>query len=309
MAENTLFSENLKALRKKQGVTQEQLANHLGVSAQAVSKWENGSYPEGDLLPKIAGFFNVSISYLYGEVGEDVSIEQKVLDIMAEIRGRNDSTNYKEVSNEYMNKMLDIIWSFQIGGWANNNNYYERGVPPKDVRTASALGTDSGYSFLNLNREKEFFLLLKEHEDGWAKNLPISDWSRNFFKILGKEGAMEIAYYMLSLRGGEYVTSSNIANEINLPLDKTQELLKEMGEYQVGGNPPFYCIDVYGKDGVEKGYGVNTSAVPLFIGLFIVADSLINPPMGYQMQINSRRDSWLKKEDVKLMLKEHKGKE
>ena len=48
------FGESLQALRKEAKVTQEQLATHLGVSAQAVSKWENGSYPDGDLLPRIA---------------------------------------------------------------------------------------------------------------------------------------------------------------------------------------------------------------------------------------------------------------
>ena len=51
---NTTFSAQLQKLRKDHGVTQDTLAAHLGVSPQAVSKWENGSYPDGDLLPKIA---------------------------------------------------------------------------------------------------------------------------------------------------------------------------------------------------------------------------------------------------------------
>ena len=63
---NTVFSRQIQKLRKQKGITQEQLAVHLGVSAQAVSKWENGSYPDGDLLPVIADFFGVSIDSLYG---------------------------------------------------------------------------------------------------------------------------------------------------------------------------------------------------------------------------------------------------
>lgn len=58
---DTVFSAQLQKLRKERNVTQETLAAHLGVSPQAVSKWENGSYPDGDLLPKIADFFGVSI--------------------------------------------------------------------------------------------------------------------------------------------------------------------------------------------------------------------------------------------------------
>lgn len=52
-----LFGTQLQKLRKEKGVTQEQIAEHMGVSAQAISKWENGSYPNGDLLPRLADYF------------------------------------------------------------------------------------------------------------------------------------------------------------------------------------------------------------------------------------------------------------
>lgn len=53
--------------RKKRGITQEELANHLGVSKPAVSKWESGqSYPDILLLPVLAAFFNISIDGLIG---------------------------------------------------------------------------------------------------------------------------------------------------------------------------------------------------------------------------------------------------
>ncbi|MCR5330327.1 MAG: helix-turn-helix transcriptional regulator [Lachnospiraceae bacterium] len=65
------FSTTLQTLRKEAGLTQEQLASKFGVSAQAVSKWENGSFPEGDLIPKIADHFGVSIDYLYGREEKD----------------------------------------------------------------------------------------------------------------------------------------------------------------------------------------------------------------------------------------------
>ena len=50
----TVFGTQLQKLRKNSGITQEQLAAKLGVSPQAVSKWDNASYPDGDLLPKLA---------------------------------------------------------------------------------------------------------------------------------------------------------------------------------------------------------------------------------------------------------------
>ena len=61
------LNKNISALRKKKGITQEELAEGLGVTAQAVSKWENEiSCPDIQLLPKIAELFDVSIDELMG---------------------------------------------------------------------------------------------------------------------------------------------------------------------------------------------------------------------------------------------------
>jgi len=61
------LGENLKKYRTNRELTQEQLADVLGVSAQAVSRWENGStYPDITLLPTIAGYFDISIDEIIG---------------------------------------------------------------------------------------------------------------------------------------------------------------------------------------------------------------------------------------------------
>lgn len=61
------FSENLKKFRLKQNLTQEKLADFLGVSFQTISKWERAeTYPDITMLPAIAQFFKVSIDELLG---------------------------------------------------------------------------------------------------------------------------------------------------------------------------------------------------------------------------------------------------
>lgn len=59
------FSENLQFLRARAGVTQEQLAEELGVSRQSVSKWEsNASFPEMDTLLRICDMYDVTLDTL-----------------------------------------------------------------------------------------------------------------------------------------------------------------------------------------------------------------------------------------------------
>ncbi len=59
------FAENLQYLRKQQNLTQEQLAEKLGVSRQAVSKWESAqSYPEMDKLLSLCELFDCNIDVL-----------------------------------------------------------------------------------------------------------------------------------------------------------------------------------------------------------------------------------------------------
>lgn len=63
--DNKIFSEKLRDLRKSKGMSQEQLSEKLGISVQAVSKWECAqSYPDIELLPIIADIMEVSIDYL-----------------------------------------------------------------------------------------------------------------------------------------------------------------------------------------------------------------------------------------------------
>lgn len=59
------FADNLQAIRKEKQVSQEELAQIIGVSRQAISKWEQGSgYPETEKLLVLAKELNVSLDYL-----------------------------------------------------------------------------------------------------------------------------------------------------------------------------------------------------------------------------------------------------
>ncbi len=72
----------IKELRKRDGRTQEALANAIGVTAQAISRWEaNGGYPDMEIIPSIANYFHITIDELFG-YSEDR--EKKIKKIMDE---------------------------------------------------------------------------------------------------------------------------------------------------------------------------------------------------------------------------------
>lgn len=77
-----MFSENLKAMRKAKGYTQEELAIKLNVTRQTISKWEKGlSVPDVDFLFKIADVLETNVGTLLGgaimdEVNKDTVAEQ-----------------------------------------------------------------------------------------------------------------------------------------------------------------------------------------------------------------------------------------
>ena len=60
-------AENLRALRKQKGWTQEEMAEAIGISPQSVSKWERGdTYPDITLLPALANLYKVSVDAIIG---------------------------------------------------------------------------------------------------------------------------------------------------------------------------------------------------------------------------------------------------
>ena len=79
------FEEKLMALRKKGGMSQEELADQLGVSRQAISRWELGTtLPDAPNLLKLSDLFSVSVDYLLRDDYESESDLPLVGDVCRE---------------------------------------------------------------------------------------------------------------------------------------------------------------------------------------------------------------------------------
>ena len=75
-----VIGENIAMLRKKQGLTQQELAERLDVSNKAVSKWENGQgYPDIAQFPVLANLFGVSVDRLMSGQKKGITIAGNML--------------------------------------------------------------------------------------------------------------------------------------------------------------------------------------------------------------------------------------
>ena len=96
------IGNKIKSLRKKHNLTQEQLAEQLGITFQSISKWENNiAMPDITLVPTIAVFFGISIDELFDYNLKEIN--DKVESICKEVddcRYREDFTKAREILQE-----------------------------------------------------------------------------------------------------------------------------------------------------------------------------------------------------------------
>lgn len=296
---HTVFSSQLQRLRKEHNVTQETLAAHLGVSPQAVSKWENGSYPDGDLLPKIADFFGVSIDYLYGRAKEDASVVQQIIDELQ--KSFQSSENSEKL---FFEQAMKYVWAIQTASWAANKYYYDRPeLNVTDSITVSELSSKEGFSYMRLNKDLEYYFLVKQPKEGFAKRLGITDEMAELFAFLGDKTNLKILQYMLSLNWKEAVRAKTIAKLINIPVEKAEKALDFLCKF----NGMFTKGSIINEDNKSENiYQSSPVKAVAPIMLMICADMMITSPSSYQNQVGWNDEAWYRREEL-LFLKNNEG--
>lgn len=295
----TIFATTLQTLRKKRGVTQEQLATYLGVSPQAVSKWENGSFPDGDLLPRIADFFEVSIDYLYGRDKEKVSVEQMVMD---SIKSMN--VNEKFEHHEHFEQIMRYLWAAQLGFWVENKTYYDRSRPEGDHVVASSVTDSAGFTYFRLNKSLEFYMLMKEPKEGFASFFQVTDRLAEFFAFLGKKEHLEVMFYLLSLKSGECVSISTISKRLGISEKIAREAMEYINSLMKNGNQMLQNVCLLDEhDKREEIYAVNVQTATAILMLLAGADAFLNPPGSFALSVNGKDRAWMDREKLNFLKK------
>lgn len=155
----------LRRLRSEKGITQEELAREIGVSFQAVSKWETGTTtPDVALLPVLAAYFGITIDTLFG------------IDINDHLERVDSMLNHDKLTEEnyfYAKRILDGILAENAG----------------DVRALKRLANLYSSAGQRLNREaatsaKQAISLCPQDEELYS-TLRLALWGDNYTSFSG----------------------------------------------------------------------------------------------------------------------------
>lgn len=216
---------NIKKYRTEKKITQEQLGQLLGVTTQAVSKWERGGAPDVELLPRLAEVLEVSIDALFGK--EDKNIAFLLTQKLRRMQPHSDPFRYAfsicwailiglfddpDEPDEFLNTMIDYRLHLY-----NNPRPYGR------------IMHDQGTAVARIFPDFQYFFLMPEPESGLGKQLTSQQELRRIFSIFADERLLKIIFYLYS-RLNTPIATSLISKNTDIPIpevDRCMEILRQ----------------------------------------------------------------------------------
>lgn len=272
---------NIAALRKEKGAKQEELANYVGVSAQAVSKWENGGVPDTFLLPKIADFFSVSIDSLFGRNMTDYgdlrkSLCQKIAEAPHEEKFRLMLNYCWDMERAYFNKGVPKDGSIED---------YEKEIGPKE-QMYSSLMSDFGFTRMGIGNRLRYFLLVPETDDTEAAFFENIDYL-SFFKEFADKDVFNAYVFLYKRESNKAFTEKLILNDLKLEADKAAYVISVLKKYNL-----IKETNIEMDDEVKIVYNFKPS--PSFIAFLIFAREMIETPNVFSCYGGYRNKPYLK---------------
>ena len=230
---NLSIGDNIAALRKEKGVTQEALAEAVGVSGQAVSKWESGGSPDTLLLPAIADYFGVPIDRLFDR---EICDEKHLFKMVVE--NLRDSPD----SETRMRRFFTLCWVAAFGDGRPELAWNpELLCKEEDNNIYSGKRTENGVIQMGQNPSLRYFLLMPEPEAGWGKQLYFREEYVELFTLLSDADTLKTLFFLYSRLGNPFpgrrtaFTTRILERELGIPQEKGEDIIKKLNSYGLIG--------------------------------------------------------------------------
>lgn len=261
-----MIGKTIATLRKERGIKQEELASFVHVSAQAVSKWENGGVPDIELLPKIAEFFGVSVDFLFGRSITDYT----------DLKTALTKKLIEAPRNMKIKEALELCWIIEksIMPYADEKDTgrldeYENGLKENEQIYSSMLNNE-GFTRMGIANRLQYFLLVQDPKDFDAAYFDGINYTQ-FFKDLSDKDVFD-ACVMLNKRDYKKAFTVNLlVKNLSMKKEKAEEVLEILTKYRF-----IRSMQIEMDDETQTVY--NFVPTPSFPALLIFARETIEKP-------------------------------
>ncbi|MBP3292463.1 MAG: helix-turn-helix transcriptional regulator [Clostridia bacterium] len=289
----TTMGERIKELRKNAGMTQEELGAKIGVTAQAVSKWDCGSVPDTELIPKIADCFDVSIDALFGREYENYDVYNLMSKHIIEAY---DMENGEEEVRRRALRNCWVAFAASCGvGMEYHRDYreYEQSETTVDEcmnhkNKHSKIYTDKLLAFMDRSEDMPFFVYMPE-ADGRAKKLLDDTDYCSLFAALGDPDFFRAVVFLFSHKNTRFTKGRFIA-KLGLSEERADEILAMLQKHN------FVVVrELELDESVIDTYAGNW--IPYFVMMLQSAYYFRNLPSAFCWSVTARTEPLLKLDD------------
>ena len=277
------IGKQIASLRKEKGARQEELAKYVGVSAQAVSKWENGGVPDIELLPKIADFFSVSIDSLFNRNASDGNLHSALMKKIIEIP-----------DDQKIKTAFDLCWAIEralmpFPQYTDNDSIedYEKAIGCSDQRYSSVMRND-GFTLMGIANRSQYFLLVPNPHstnDAYFKGV---DYPA-FFKDMSDKTFFNACVFLNHRDTNKAFTPMLLVKKLGIDAQKADEILKTLKKYHLVST-----LQLEMDDEVQTVY--QFWPTPSFVALLIFAREIINKPEIFAYYSGGRTEPYFRQD-------------
>lgn len=215
------IGEQIKKYRTEKGITQEKLGQLIGVTTQAVSRWERGGVPDAEILPHLSDVLGVSIDALFGR--EEQSFELTLARQLCQM-SREDAYRYA----------FNICWAIEIGLIGDISviddimgRFVDKSVTSMDKKKDyfAKIVHDNGIANSRISPGFQHFFLMVEHYGSLKEHLADPEALRHVFEIFADKKLLRIIFYIYS-RPNTPIAASLIAKSTGLSSEEVDNCMK-----------------------------------------------------------------------------------
>lgn len=275
------IGKQIAVMRKERNIKQEELAAYVGVSPQAVSKWENGGVPDTELLPKIADFFEVSVDFLFGRSITDY--KNLISALMEKIAETPVEQRFKQV--------FYYCWDMEraLCGISNPKDGsvedYEKELDDQEQRYSSVI-SDYGFTRMGIANQLQYFLLVPENTDSNAAFFNDVDYV-TFLKDFSDKDVFDACVMLNKQRSEKAFTTCLLEKNMKLEKAKAEQVIAVLEKYGL-----LEKVQIEMDDVIQTVY--NFKPTPSFIAFLIFAREMIKPPTNFSYYCVNRNKPYFK---------------